>query len=62
MHRTLNIEPLQQRLYKLYYNFTNKKTNNNILIEEVKNYLETNPPTTRINNRFFTPYEKWAQN
>ena len=62
MHKTLNIEPLEFRLNKLFQNYTTKKTNQGgIIIEEVKKYLETNPQIMRINNRFKTPFEKWSE-
>ncbi|RNA41915.1 RNA-directed DNA polymerase from mobile element jockey-like [Brachionus plicatilis] len=59
MHKCLNIEMLEQRLENLFLSFTQKKKSNNILIDEVKQFLNHNPPTSRFSNRFTTPFEKW---
>jgi hypothetical protein len=61
MHEALKIQTLEQRYEFLFKKFTYIKTSNNILVEEVQNFLRTNPPEARATNRFKCPFELWSE-
>ena len=60
IHQELKIEKFADRTNKLFYRYTSKKMLNSIIINNVKEYLQKNPPNSRIKNKFTTPFEVWS--